>query len=137
MRSRPAITRAGGFTLIELMISMTIMTVALLGMLGLYRSASASNAFARRFSEAHSLAAARLESLRPLALDAVQAGAGQVTDVSEAGVTYHVRHEVETDAGGNPNLYRIRSFAAFAQDGDDANMSTARLEVIRTVQEGL
>lgn len=126
-----------GFTLIEMMIALTVLTIALLGMLGLYRTSARSNMFARRFGEAHELAVARIEAMRPLALAAIEAQANQTTDFVEAGVTYHVVHRVDRDVGGNPNLFRITALASFAQDGDEAEQSTARLEVVRTTQEAL
>ena len=126
-----------GFTLIELMISLAVLTMALVGMMGLYLTAARSNKLARQLADAHALAVGRIETLRPLALAAISASANTSTDISDGGATYHVRHLVDTNVAANANLFRIRAEVSFGDDGDETQLRNVRLEVVRTSTEGL
>jgi prepilin-type N-terminal cleavage/methylation domain-containing protein len=60
------VTRARGFTLVELMIAMALALVGLLGLLALQSVASSGNLRAKNFTEATGLAQDRVEQLQAL-----------------------------------------------------------------------
>ena len=65
MRSR---RRQAGFTMIEVMISVLLTAIAMIGVVGLYRVQSKSSNYSRRSTEASVLAADKMETLRSVAI---------------------------------------------------------------------
>ena len=64
MRRRTRTPASAGFTLIEVMVSMLVMTIALIGLLALYKASTSAAGGSRRATEASVLAQDQLEQLR-------------------------------------------------------------------------
>ena len=77
--------RQAGFTLVEVLVSLVIMAVAVMGIMGLYKSQTGASAFSRHTSEAAVLAEDKIEKLRTLGTAAAQAGT-DATPVDSQGV---------------------------------------------------
>jgi len=57
-------SQQSGFTLIEILISLVIAAIAMIGVLGLYRAQTNASSFSRRNTEATMIAERQLETLR-------------------------------------------------------------------------
>ncbi|MBI4510322.1 MAG: prepilin-type N-terminal cleavage/methylation domain-containing protein [Deltaproteobacteria bacterium] len=124
-----------GFTLLEILISLTVMTVGLAGVMSFHMSAIKGNALSQRLDRARMLAEQMMEELRSMPVDDIETQASQgYADWSEEGgaVTYHRQVTV---TALSTNLARIRVEVSYDVDGDTSDTRTARLEVIRTRQE--
>lgn len=146
---------AQGFTLLELLITLSITTIGLIGLLALHLSIVRGNDGASRMAEAEQITATALEQLRaqsprtmmqtligdPLATPPVHAASYIVQ--GRNGLPYRVTRSVTAPAASSPSLWLIRVVTQWAEggvaigsDGDPLNHSTS-LEVIRTVEDQL
>lgn len=143
-----------GFTLLELLITLGVTTIGLVGLLSLHVSVRRGNDGASRSAEAQQLAATQIESLRGSKLDAMSQllagtptftlplGPKVETRAGRAGMTYTLTTTV-TAVAASASLMKIRVVAAWAEDGATLGTSNGQLdhqlalEVIRTMEEQL
>ena len=93
---------AGGFTLLEVMITVTILAIGLLGLAGLQIVAIKGNSFGQQMSVASTLAQNQLEQLRQIPYATLSSGSSDGTDTytdAVNGVTYTRTWLAVTDAG--------------------------------------
>ena len=62
--TRPRTAHTAGFTLLEVLITLSIISIGLLGLIPLVTTASRANSIARHYTEAHGLAQAKMERLK-------------------------------------------------------------------------
>jgi prepilin-type N-terminal cleavage/methylation domain-containing protein len=144
-----------GFTLLELLITLSVTTIGLIGLLALHLSIARGNDGASRSAEAQQITATVLESLRgqrlgpmmqtlagsPTASPPVTAPAFTVP--GRGGMTYSVTRSVVVLTAASTGLWRIRVDTSWTEDGATAGANGGQfdhhiaLEVIRTVQEAL
>ena len=149
-RSRRAQHR--GFTLLELLLTLGVTTIALVGLMSLHLSIARGNDGASRFSEATQIANTTVESLRAqriadmlvtLAAVAPPIDFTMPTVTGRAGMTYSRRVIVTALTGATTNLWRIRVEVGWAEEGaaigsaGDPLTHFVASEVIRTVEEAL
>jgi prepilin-type N-terminal cleavage/methylation domain-containing protein len=144
-----------GFTLLELMLTLTVTTIGLIGLLSLHLSIARGNEGANRGAEASQIANATIEQLR----------AARVTDMmfqltgnslatppqdinpwssvtGRGGMTFR-RRVIVTTLPASPSLWLIRVEVGYTEDGaaQGANGGlldhTVSVEVVRTVEEAL
>lgn len=144
-----------GFTLLELLITLSVTTVGLIGLLSLHLGIVRGNDGASRAAEAQQITAARLESLRALrAGDLMQTFTGSST-VSipipltppkvwtvpgRAQMSYTVTATVGPVTGAPPSLIRIRVVTTWTEDGGTFGVNpildhALALEVLRTAED--
>lgn len=155
--------REGGFTLLELLMTLGVTTIGLVGLLSLHLGLVRGNDGASRAAEATQLGHATLESLRaahhrdmledltgnplaPLPIDVNWCrrdnGVVLATVVGRNGMTYRCRVVVVSPPGA-PGLSRIRVEIGWTDDGAEQGAQDGLLdhliavEVIRTVEEEL
>jgi prepilin-type N-terminal cleavage/methylation domain-containing protein len=144
-----------GFTLLELLITLSVTTIGLIGLLSLHLSVARGNDGASRSAEAQQIGAGVLEGLRSqsatgmmLTLTGSSATQPPVTApaftvAGRAGMTFTVVREVTALVGASSNLWRIRVVTSWAEDGGTFGSNGGQLdhslalEVIRTVEEAL
>jgi prepilin-type N-terminal cleavage/methylation domain-containing protein len=144
-----------GFTLLELLITLSVTTIGLIGLLSLHLSVARGNDGASRSAEAQQIGAGVLEGLRSqsatgmmLTLTGSSATQPPVTAAAftvagRAGMTFTVVREVTALVGASSNLWRIRVVTSWAEDGGTFGSNGGQLdhslalEVIRTVEEAL
>jgi prepilin-type N-terminal cleavage/methylation domain-containing protein len=144
-----------GFTLLELLITLSVTTIGLIGLLSLHLSIARGNDGASRESEAEQITVTALEQLRAQSIqDMMQTLAGNslasppataaaYTRAGRAGMTYSVVRSVTALNGASPNLYRIRVVTSWTEDGAVAGANGGQLdhqlalEIIRTVEDSL
>lgn len=144
-----------GFTLVEVLIALTVTVVGLMGLLAMHTTTLKGNRDAGRAAEATAIAQQSMESVRALAIDgatnSITAKYGIVpfTDVpmdtvfGRAGVVFKPSLSVEELTSVSSDLVRIRVVVEWADGGNDptsvpdANKHKAALELVRTRQEAL
>ncbi len=142
-----------GFTLLELLVTLTITTIGLIGLLGLHVSLSRGSTSAGQFAEATQVAASTLESLRSDRIaDMATTLTGNPTatppiDVTmstvdgRAGMTYR-RRVVVSALAASTSLWHVRVEVSWTEDGAapgaDATLDhMIAVEVVRTIEEAL
>jgi type IV pilus assembly protein PilV len=95
----------GGFTLLEVMITVVIFAVGLLGLAGLQIVAIKGNSFGQQMSVASTLAQNQLEQLRRTSYSSLSDGFDTYTDQVN-GVTYNRAWDVIPDAS-HPDWMRV------------------------------
>lgn len=157
MTARRRAARRGqrGFTLLELLITLSVTTIGLIGLLALHLSIARGNDGASRSAEAQQVTVGALEQLRsqapqtlmqtltgnPAASPPVTAAA--YTVIGRNGMTYSVVRSVVALPSASTSLWRIRVVTSWAEDGAALGSAGAplnhsiALEVIRTLEEQL
>jgi prepilin-type N-terminal cleavage/methylation domain-containing protein len=154
MRQARSQRRQRGFTLMELLITLSVTTIGLVGLLSLHLSVSRGNDSASRSAEAQQLCVSELEALRAMSyvtLMQTLSGAGIEGDPAtrttladgRGGMRFTVTSELTNIPKVSANLLKIRVRVTWAEDG--ATFSGGKgtfdhslaLEVIRTMQEAL
>ncbi len=146
---------ARGFTLLELLITLSVTTIGLIGLLSLHLSIARGNDGASRSAEAEQITATALESLRALTISdmmrTLTGNAGASPPVTAApytvqgrgGMTYSVTRSVVALPGASADLWRIRVDTTWTEDGAASGANGGQLdhrialEVIRTIEEAL
>lgn len=77
-----------GFTLIEVLVSLVILSVSLLAMAGLMVTATKNTSFGGRMTEAATFAQDRLERFRAMKWDLIPAGADSDAKTGSTGINY-------------------------------------------------
>ena len=149
-------TRRGeaGFTLLELLITMAVTIVGLMGLMALHLTTTRGNDLASRSAEGVTVAQRTLEDLRSLP---VKDMFGELTgdrnaptpiDVTmdtvsgRSGMTYRRRVFVDEMAAASPDILRLRVEVNWTDDNipnntDQTREHTIALEILRTRQEAL
>lgn len=163
-RRRRRRRREGGFTLLELLMTLGVTTIGLIGLLSLHLSIARSNDAASRVAEAAQIGQATLESLRAARVPAMvelltgdasdsppidvawcrrDHGVVEATAVGRNGLTYRCRVVVVALTGASANLWRVRVEVGWTDDGaiqgaqDGIFDHLIAVEVIRTHEEAL
>ncbi|HET7504240.1 MAG TPA: prepilin-type N-terminal cleavage/methylation domain-containing protein [Kofleriaceae bacterium] len=158
LRARPRGSR--GFTLLELLITLSVTTIGLVGLLSLHVSITRGNDGASRSAEAQQIAVTELESLRTMSLDPLRTPNLMKTLTGSTdlvfptrphdhpatgrnGMKYNVRTIVTALPGLSANLIKIRVVVSWTEEGAQAGANGGQLdhaiplEVVRTLQEVL
>ncbi len=147
-----------GFTLLELLITLSVTTIGLVGLLALHQSVVRGNDGASRSAEAQQIGMSEIEALRALRLDG-QFGMMKLLTGSmdfilptppqskgvlgRGGVPYTVTTTVVAIPGASASLMRIRVVTSWAEGGGTLGSNGGQLdhslalEIIRTQQEAL
>jgi prepilin-type N-terminal cleavage/methylation domain-containing protein len=121
-----------GFSLIEIMVGMTITTFALTGTLALYNTATRANRSAERLSRATRYTEQMMEQLRGMTVAQIESAA-QPGDAVASNITYHRSFSV-TGIPAQSNLVLVKATVIYGDDGDEsaAGLHTLVLESLRT-----
>ena len=124
-----------GFTLIEIMISMALLVIGLLGVIALHATTVKGNRMSRELERARVYAQQLMEDLRGQTIGyALDHMTDDIDDiVTPDGVTYSREYEI-TNIG---NLRMVTVTVTFYEDGDSSTPHTAKLQMLRTTQEAL
>jgi len=144
-----------GFTLLELLITMSVTTIGLIGLLSLHLSIARGNDGASRSAEAQQLGVSEIEALRAQSLTAMMqsltASANLVfptaprvrTAAGRGGTPYAITTVVSALPAASSSLLKIRTVVTWTDDGGTFGANGGlldhrlALEVIRTVEEVL
>jgi len=144
-----------GFTLLELLITLSVTTIGLIGLLALHLSIVRGNDGASRVAEAEQITATALEELRAqspstmmktltgdsLAMPPATAAAYPV--LGRNGMRYNVTRSVTALTAVSPSLWLVHVSTSWAEEGaaiglrGDPLTHTIALEVIRTIEDQL
>lgn|SRR5690606_26111634 len=136
----------GGFTMIELLVALTISVIGLAGMLSVHKGLARGNHSAVQSGEAVRAAESTLEELRQRPLAAIVAAYGELPidvelpdAIGKNGQVYRRRLLVDAP-GGAADLFRTRVEVTWSEGGAEPGGEDDRrvaLEVLRTQQETL
>lgn len=144
-----------GFTLLELLITLSVTTIGLIGLLSLHLSVARGNDGASRPADAQQVAAGEIESLRAMRIGALatyMTGSGTLsvptgvkvrTAVGRTNMTYTVSSQILPVTSTTSSLIKIRTMVTWTEDGGTFGANAGQLdhalslEVIRTLEEAL
>jgi type IV pilus assembly protein PilV len=127
----------GGFTLIEIMVSMLVMVIGLAGVMMMQSTAVKGNRQSARFSRAALLAEELMEELRGRPVATLEATEGAaIAPLTINSVTYNRDFQVD-DVPGQTGLVKVTVECTYAEEGDLTDMHTARVEMVRTRLESI
>ncbi len=127
--------RQGGFTLIEILVSLVVVVIGLLGSIALLRTTGRVTRLARQLATATSAAGQVMEDLRASDLMTLPASGAYADVVGSDGTTYHQSYTV-APLGGSATVRLLTATATFA-DEDDGAAHTVSLQLVRTTMEKL
>lgn len=154
-RRRGRARAARGFTLLELLITLSVTTIGLVGLLSLHLSIARGNDGASRSAEAQQIAVSELESLRTLSISrlmktltgsevvALPTPKRERLVTGRGGLSFKVTTTVTALPGLSQNLIKIRVVTSWTEDGGAVGANGGQLdhaiplEVVRTLQEVL
>lgn len=141
-----------GFTLVELLVTMAITVIGLMGLMSLYVVTARSNSLGAHSGEAVAVAEATVEEIRGSAVDELLATYGAIalpldvnlnTVAGRAGTTFSRRVQVTELTAASTNLVKIRVDVTWTDGGAAAGAEGGiydhriSLELIRTASEAL
>jgi prepilin-type N-terminal cleavage/methylation domain-containing protein len=129
--------RQSGFTLIEIIVSLAVIIIGLLGIMALQATTVRQNRLARGIERARVYAAQMMEDLRAKPASAFPAsGSGTYPSIpTPDGVTY-TRNFTIGGVTGSTGLVLITGTASFVDDADGTTHS-ATMQIVRTTSESL
>jgi type IV pilus assembly protein PilV len=95
MRSKPTVKSKEGFTLIEIMIALVVLSIGLIALAGLQISAMRGNTLSKRMTTAVSIANARIEQIKNMPYANIQSESS--TQVTESNMTFTRQVTVSND----------------------------------------
>jgi prepilin-type N-terminal cleavage/methylation domain-containing protein len=143
-----------GFTLLELLITLSVTTIGLVGLLSLHLSIARGNDGASRSADAQQIASSEIESLRGLSVPAMYLAltgtetpalpttARVRTATGRNGMRFTVNTQVQPVAA-SPSLLKIRTWVTWTDDGGTFGANAGQLdhqlalELIRTLEDAL
>jgi len=114
-----------GFTIVEVLIAVSVLTIGILAVCSMQVSATWGNTFAGRQTEGSTIALDRLEKLMALSYDNTDLAAGSHTDPSPPN-GYNVAWEVVDDSPLD-NAKRIIVTVTWTSHGRQKNVSVERI----------
>lgn len=142
----------GGFTLLELLITMAITVIGLLGLMAMYVATAKGNEATARSSAAVTIAQETLEELRSMSMESLTGAFGQTdlpidasmdTVAGRDGTTYNRHVTVDEVTAISRDLVKLRVEVSWTEDnaqpGSDNGAHDHRvgLEIVRSTIEGL
>ncbi|MBA2540759.1 MAG: prepilin-type N-terminal cleavage/methylation domain-containing protein [Deltaproteobacteria bacterium] len=105
----------GGFTLIEVLVSLVLAAIAMIGVIALYRTQTSASSFSRRMTEATMMAEDQLERIRTQ----VATGSGSTSSLDETGkvVTGGIFTRSFDVQSGGLNYDEIKVVVSWIEDG--------------------
>jgi prepilin-type N-terminal cleavage/methylation domain-containing protein len=127
--------RARGFTVIEVMVSLVVVVIGLLGVVSLVGSTARANRLGRQLTTAGTYASQVIEDLRATKTDSLGAS-GTFPDLTTSDGTVFRRGYTVSAVAGAGSAVLITATVTFADDTDGQDHTTV-LQLVRTTQEKL
>ena len=126
-----------GFTLIEILVALAVMTIGMMGTMAMYTSITRSTAVAQQMDRSVMVGEQLMEELRGMSVSSIQAMA-QPANYTDRGITYTRQVQV-TAVTGQSNLVVVRVTISFGEDNDTSSSAqhTTTFEMMRTLGESL
>ncbi len=142
--------RAGGFTLLEIMVSLVVLVLGLLGVMALQMTTVKGNRQSRELDRAVDLVAQVMEDLRGIKTCKLVVTCGTTCDPPTAGNSCPVYPDITTSDGvtyqrsysavpiaGQATLVLVTATVTYADDQDNTITHTQAMQMIRTTVESL
>lgn len=116
-----------GFTLVEVMISILLVMIAIIGVIGLYRVQTRSSSNSRHVTEATTLANDKLEQLRTVVGDPSALCGAAENNINELAVATGIFTRTCTSAlDGSGNWYNLFVKVTWTEENDTTKNATVR-----------
>ncbi|HKA86306.1 MAG TPA: type IV pilus modification protein PilV [Haliangiales bacterium] len=125
-----------GFTVMEVLIALVVLTIGMLGIMALQGTAVKANRVSRELEQARVFTSQMMEDLRGRPVAGMGTGGTYPTMTTPDGTVYTRTFTVAT-LPSEPNLRLITVTTSFDEDGDPSQRHTSTLQVLRTLQEAL
>ncbi len=125
-----------GFTVMEVLISLVVLTIGMLGIMALQGTAVRANRVSRELEQARVFTSQMMEDLRGRPVTGMGTGGAYPTITTTDGAVYTRTFTVAL-IPAEANLRLITVTTSFDEDGDPAQRHTSTLQVVRTLQESL
>jgi prepilin-type N-terminal cleavage/methylation domain-containing protein len=109
-----------GFTLVEILVSLVLATIAMIGVIALYRAQTSASSFSRRTTEATILAEDKLERLRTATLAAQAATAEPLMDetgLANAAGPFTRTTTITAVTPGTEALWHLKVVVSWTEEG--------------------
>ena len=116
-----------GFTLIEVMIAITILAIGILGVAKMQISAMQGNSYASGLTEATSFAQNKMEELASLAYTDTDLSDGSQTDSGATGIQYNISWNIAVNDPA-PNAKHIKVIVQWQQKGTTRQVILDRIK---------
>jgi type IV pilus modification protein PilV len=128
--------RQGGFTLMEILVSLALLAIGFAGVMALYLVTVKANRSARQLDRSRVLAAQLMEDLRGKALPALGGDGDHPYDTVTAteGATYTRSYAV---AEVNSDLVRLTVTVSYPDEDDQGKTNSAMLQLVRSKHDDL
>jgi|GEM_PF-870143 len=115
-----------GFTLLELMIALTVFSVGALGITAMYVSVSKGSAFGRRLTTATVLAQSQIETFKNMAFAGITTGNDPNNPIDEDGNASGIYTRTWTVTNNTPfaNVKRVECTVSWYPGNDSVNLTT-------------
>jgi len=125
--------RERGFTLIEIMVSMALLVIGLLGVIALHATTVKGNRMSRQLERAKVYAAQVMEDLRGKDVTTMSGETVMPELTTTDGVVYRRKYAI-TDSSG---LKMVTVTVEFYDNGDETDLHSTQLQMLRTGLEKL
>lgn len=132
MTRRPE--KEGGFTVIEILIALAVMTIGLAAVMMVQSTVVKGNRFSQRFDRARLLAEQNMEELRGRDIAPFEGVTTDLPAFEREGIVYQPQFSVAPILG-QENLLLVTVSVSFGEEGDESDRRSAQLQMIRTKQE--
>jgi prepilin-type N-terminal cleavage/methylation domain-containing protein len=131
--------RQGGFTMIEIMVSLGLLVIGLAGVLALHTATVRGNRVSRQLERARVLAVQLMEDLRgrPMTILPDLCTGDTIDTIEPVEGAVYSRSCTLTAVTGAADLRLLVARVSFPSDDDDGTTHEAALQMLRTVQENL
>lgn len=129
-----------GFTLLEILVALTVTVIGLLGVMAMQATTVRSNRDAAMFTRAANFAEEVMERTRGLSVTQLQAAGLTFSPLEIAGTTYTVSATAVDLPAPNDNLAMVTVRVVYDEDGDATSTDddrTAIVQMIRTRTESM
>lgn len=135
MRRRRRRSRGqGGFTLIEILVSLVVLTIGMVGIIAMQMTTVKANRLSRELERARVIGYSTMEDLRAKPASTLPAAGTYPTVQTPEGTTYSIAYTAAANPI-DPGLILVTTTVTFAEDNDPTDTHSSVVTMLRTTTE--